>query len=204
VSGLCECGCGNATSVIQETRVNRGLVRGQFRRFVQGHQSVRPLHLRFWEKVQKGGDDDCWVWTGALVGVMGYGQTTVRNRLRRYAHRVAYELAHGPVPADLYVLHHCDNPRCVNPAHLFLGTILDNTRDMLAKGRGNKARGERQGHHKLAESEVRAILQRIGGFRLPRGLSKIIAAEFGVGPDTIRLIARRRTWKHVTLGLGAA
>lgn len=92
------------------------------------------LSLRFWAKVDKRGPDECWPWLGATNGNMGHGQLTVAQR-RHYAHRAAWELAHGPIPPGFFVCHHCDNPPCCNSAHLFLGTARDNAQDMVAKGR---------------------------------------------------------------------
>lgn len=86
---------------------------------------------RFWKRAQK--TDTCWLWTGAVAG-FGYGVCGSRGRRAR-AHRVAYTLEVGPIPPGMQVLHRCDTPRCVRPDHLFLGTQLDNMRDMHAKGR---------------------------------------------------------------------
>jgi len=88
---------------------------------------TKSIEERFWAKVEK--TDDCWLWTGATFGD-GYGNC---SRLR--AHRVSWELANGPVPGGLCVLHHCDRPLCVRPRHLFLGTRKDNSDDKIAKGR---------------------------------------------------------------------
>ncbi len=105
---------------------------------VYPHRS-RPVAERFWSKVVKT-DDGCWGWNGATTP-FGYGRMTAGSRgagLLR-AHRVSWELHYGPIPAGLLVLHHCDNPPCVRPNHLFLGTMLDNSRDAVAKGRVNTA-----------------------------------------------------------------
>lgn len=87
----------------------------------------------FWSKVQKGGPDECWIWTGSKTP-SGYGQLRIRQRAC-VAHRFSYELNIGPVPNSLFVCHRCDNPGCVNPGHLFLGNQQDNVADMVRKGR---------------------------------------------------------------------
>lgn len=99
-----------------------------------------PLERRFWSKVDKSaGDSGCWLWMAAR-NARGYG-CVGRDVGRGYwlAHRVSWELANGPIPDGLFVLHRCDVPSCVNPHHLFVGTNADNMRDMALKGRGRGA-----------------------------------------------------------------
>ena len=98
----------------------------------------KTLEQRFWEKVDKRGDDECWEWTGAKTRPNAYGYFRVSGSLA-VAHRVSYELAYGGIPEDKQICHTCDNPACVNPSHLFVGTHTDNMQDKVAKGRN--ARG---------------------------------------------------------------
>jgi hypothetical protein len=118
---------------------------------------------RFWTRVDKSGE--CWVWTGAHLPT-GYGRLTGAKR-GMYAHRFSWELHNGPIPDGLLVCHKCDNPPCVRPDHLFLGTNVDNIRDRDAKGRGNGGGGPhefcRKGLHRMAESAVMAGKSRTCG-----------------------------------------
>lgn len=129
----------------------------------------------------------CWVWTGALDGD-GYGMVSMGSGKDRGAHRVSWEIHRGPIPAGLHVLHHCDNPPCVNPDHLFPGTQADNVADMVRKDRGQK--GERSAASKLTTSQVRSI-------RSDSRSQKDIARAFGVDQSTISEIKTGKTWSHV-------
>lgn len=167
----------------------------------------RPMADRFWEKVMK--TDGCWWWTGAAVE-KGYGRFLRKSGGHMAtAHRVAWELTIGPVPDGLFVLHSCDIKwppdvfiyrLCVNPAHLFLGTIKDNALDMAAKGRSTKGRkmpnpprGERQGKAKLTDDMVReARIRRANGES-----QTAIALDFGVNQSAISDIILGKTWTHV-------
>ncbi|MGW7598161.1 HNH endonuclease [Streptomyces antimycoticus] len=111
------------------------------------------------------------------------------------AHRYSWEMANGPIPESLHVLHHCDTPLCVRPDHLFLGTALENARDKVAKGRMRRgdAKGEANGHAKLTADDVRAIRSRPP----VRGSQAAMAREYGITPQTVQDIIKRRIWKHV-------
>ena len=117
----------------------------------------------------------------------GYGQIRADGKTA-YAHRIAWELANGPIPAGAYVLHTCDNRRCVNPAHLWLGSYLDNINDMNAKLR--HAHGARNGHAKLTVEEVSSI-------RAMDGTQGEIANHFGISQALVSMIRTRRIWKYV-------
>ena len=143
--------------------------------------------------VQMRGDDECWPWLGEVCD-SGYGR--IRNRKftqgKTYkAHRVALALAGRPVPDGVMALHSCDNRRCCNPAHLRPGTVQENSRDMVARGRS--LYGRRNPAAKLSEVEVRAIRDMWG-----RGAtSRVIADAIGVSFSAAWRIATRKTWKHV-------
>lgn len=119
---------------------------GQGKQFCSLHcssMSLLTIEERFWSKVNITDLLSCWEWTGFKN--KGYGQLEFRGKTQR-AHRVVWMLIYGEIPDGLCVLHHCDNPSCCNPAHLFLGTMLDNNRDMIKKGRqihNNTARGNK-------------------------------------------------------------
>lgn len=99
-----------------------------------------PLAEKFWAKVAMIPFHECWEWTGARFR-RGYGHLNTIGRAEKQAHRISWELNFGPIPNAMWVLHRCDNPSCVRPDHLFLGTRSDNMLDCLAKGRHNFMRG---------------------------------------------------------------
>jgi len=137
----------------------------------------------------------CWEWQGSL-NYTGYGIVGIGSRLygRKtvLAHRLAYQVLVEPIPRGLDVLHKCDNPSCINPSHLFLGTPADNVHDMMSKGRNVVLHGASIGTSKLNEQQVRDIKSKLGY----RNSGKL-AREFGVSDSLIDNIRYGRSWRHV-------
>lgn len=171
----------------------------------------------FWDRVDTSGS--CWVWTGAC-NRKGYGEYHFNGKARR-AHRVSWELTYGPIPEGLIVCHRCDNPSCVRPDHLFLGTHSDNAIDRERKGRGGSARGDNHWTRRSPERIVRGLSQSTYG--LPRSDGEhnpsavltwekvrairaaygqpgqsiaVLARRYGVGTSTIHRIVTHAYWKE--------
>lgn len=149
------------------------------------------LRERFESKVDRSrGADACHLWLGSRGGSRGYGRIGKGGKVVR-AHRVAWELEHGPIEGDLNVLHNCpdgDNPTCVNPRHLFLGTQKDNVHDMHAKGRGNPRRGDQHHNHVPALHERSDEIRR----RVRAGETKAsVARDLGVSRMSIKRVMDR-------------
>ncbi len=160
---------------------------------------------RFWSYVDKSGD--CWLWTRS-IGRWGYG-TARFNGIHQNAHRIAWQLTNGSIPPDRVVCHACDNRRCVNPAHLWIGTQLENMRDAWQKGRRDAtckgvghwrirmpekvARGTSHYLTKLTEEDIRTIRSdRAAGTPLAT-----LGARYGLTKDAIWRIVKRKNWAHI-------
>lgn len=147
---------------------------------------------RFWERVKVLGIDDCWEWTGATE-TFGYGRFYFCGRTQT-AQRVSWQLTNGPIPVGMCALHKCDNPPCVNPNHLFLGSKTDNAADRQSKGRTRCAIGEAQGSSKLKTSEIEQIKR----LRKTGLLQRDIAKRFNVSRSLVGMIVNGKRWSHLS------
>lgn len=154
----------------------------------------RPITERFWEKVDTNGPvpqhrpelGPCWIWT-AQTDKYGYGKFSL-NKKKAKAHRVAYILTYGPIPDNLLACHRCDNPICVNPGHLFLGTVADNANDRASKAGCIPSKAIKLTIEKA--NEIRRL-------RNQEGLGyKQLAQRYNVAPTTIQSIINGKTWRQ--------
>lgn len=163
------------------------------------------MSSEFWGRVIcQERDDTCWEWQGPL-NHNGYGRFYSEGK-RSQAHRVAWELTFGSVPESVCVCHKCDNPSCVNPAHLFLGSRADNLRDMDEKGRrshgrahskamiGKTVRGEKHYRAKLVNAQVFEIRHRYAAGGV---LQRELADEFGIDRSQVSHIVNMKSWRHL-------
>jgi len=160
---------------------------------------AEPNELRFWKYVDRGGADECWPWTG-FKNAKGYGMLADHRKNRpKPAHRQSYELHKGPIPVGLIVRHTCDNPSCVNPRHLLVGTHAENARDCVERRRHpwqhTKYRwpGESHPGAKLTADQVLSIREEYA----QGATQKRLGQKYGVHHSTISLIVRRKKWGHL-------
>lgn len=155
--------------------------------------------LRFWKYVDKsGGVGACWPWKGGTNGKYGLFGMGGRAAGSSYAHRVSWMFANGPVPHGFHVCHHCDNPPCVNPAHLFVGSARDNAIDKCRKGRHWRQQNPEVQHgeenpNALLTAELVATIRRLYAERVATQVQ--LARMFDVARTTIGHVVRGDTWK---------
>lgn len=156
-------------------------------------KSILSVADRFWPKVDRSGDAECWPWKGGLY-TTGYGRFSSKGlahwSVHTGAHRVAWALVNDGVRPDGCVCHTCDNPVCCNPGHLFLGSHRDNAMDRAAKGRG--ARGSRSPFAKLSDSTVAEMRQK----RFEGRSYASLATEYGVSKSTAERTCHGKLWSH--------
>lgn len=152
----------------------------------------KTLKQRFFEKVSVKSKSECWPWVANTspkgYGMIGSGKTKVG------AHRVSWEIHKGSIPDGLQVLHKCDNPPCVNPRHLFLGTHGDNMRDMVEKHRNKDVKGEKNPMSKLNGCEVLKIRRRRKKFG---ETLRSLATDFGISKSNVSFIVRNESWTNL-------
>ncbi len=183
---ICKCECGTILKVQgSELKKEHKKSCGCWRK---PNNKIDPS-IRFFKFVNK--TEFCWLWTGSYC-YYGYGQISINGKPRR-AHRISYEMHKGEIPKDMFVCHKCDNPSCVNPDHLFLGTQEDNMKDMFKKNRQNTAKGERRFFSKLKNEDIPQIRELYNN----NNRTKIIANIYGVSTQSILDIINGKAWKHV-------
>lgn len=160
-------------------------------------RKTKRLEERFWPKVDIRGPNDCWEWTAARHS-NGYGSIGLgaRSSGKGLAHRVAWTLIHDSIPEGMCVCHHCDNPGCVNPSHLFLATQKDNLEDCRRKGRAasGSSPGEKNPNAKLSAEQVETIRKRYAKGDI---YQRVLASEYGITQAQVSAIVTRKNWRHL-------
>lgn len=148
----------------------------------------KTITERFSDKIRIDRKTGCWEWTGGLIS--GYGAIWIGGNKTIGAHRVSWEIHKGRIPKGMFVCHHCDNRKCVNPDHLFIGTAADNIADMDKKNRRRNVCGDACPWKKLTSSQAAAI-------KNSRAKTRPLAKKYAVSKSTIDDIRNNRTWRHV-------
>jgi hypothetical protein len=193
--GVCQCGCGKKTDIARVTLKKLGQVSGKPLRCIRGHRknrpAPRPLIQRISESYIEDKETGCWNWQKKL-DKKGYGRIRVKDTNSKdrmmLAHRASFEVHHGQIPSSTLVCHKCDNPRCVNPSHMFIGTHKDNSDDKINKGRDRHATGEENGISKINQKTVDEI--RASALSLRQ-----LASIYGLSYGHVGKIKRNEFWR---------
>lgn len=184
-------GCGKTAKAI-------GMCNAHYKRYKlygdpkkQMRYRVASAKQRLLARISKNDSTGCWEFTGCLDS-KGYGLLTINN-ISHKAHRISYQEFVGEIPNCLFVLHKCDNRKCVNPEHLFVGTHIENMQDMVNKGRSQRRSGSKHHNAKLTESDIPEIRKRLANGDVPAK----IAEKYSVHSTVITKINRKELWGHV-------
>jgi hypothetical protein len=170
-----------------------GVERKRWKQIKRIPWSLEQMAANFWARINVERDELCWNWRGPC-SPSGYGRATFRRWPWR-AHRLAWFFTHGNIPSDKIILHHCDNRKCCNPSHLYIGTWQDNMNDRSARGRCNPSRGSQSVRAVLNETQVVEI--KMAAKYRTRGFNRLIAKKYGVHETTISAIVNNYNWKHL-------
>lgn len=197
----CLCECGNIRRNVNGYELKRGVINSCGCSYPKGHCRPCKTNEEYYDHVKKellskrNITGNCWEFTGQLDR-NGYGRRTFTingKKAKRPVHQTAYRLWKGEIPEKYHVCHSCDNPKCFNPDHLWIGTAKDNLQDMIKKGRASRLKGENAGRAKLKEKDVLDIRRMyIEGKRLS-DMAKI----YNVTSTSILYICNRKNWKHI-------
>lgn len=153
----------------------------------------KAIKDRFWRKVSIKNPRECWEWLAAKNNC-GYGTFKLTKGKSWLSHRVAYLLEFGEIPKSKYVLHSCDNPACVNPKHLYIGTQFENMRDKSLRGRDYDRNGERNSNAKLTEILVDRLRAE---YEKRETTQETLSRKFNISPAQVHNIVARKSWTMI-------